>query len=590
MSSWEKESKKYDINKLYREETDKLRPLFDRYVRPNQNHTYVTIYELTPEEEKQYGAKYFSYQGGCWHFYDEKKRLHRYGGPAEIERSRISWMLNGEFSRLDGPAYISPKVLTWVVRGKWHRTDGPAFVYRAMEDTTFFYINGKEMTREEYEKHFEIKESRIMDLVESPFRKHGHTFVDYKRLATPAEAAQKVYSVEETDDVIAYKNKAKRLNRVGGPALIRKHTQWGVLNKWYQNGKLHREDGPAVEAKNGSLKIWQKKGKYYRTNGPSVMDKLLNTEVWYNSNGVLHRTNGPAYTSDSIVSYSKNGFICNGPEGWAIKIKIESPKTSRYSVFPYIRSDFFARLPDGSLFDVRKLKVGTYTVEELNILSKGGVPTSSKQKISYEELISKKATGVFIVRISRFGVYEDCEVHLVDGILYNSDGGPSISGNTLNIWTDNKGNPHRIGGPAIVSDRTKEWFRHGVIYNPNGPSLISGDKSYWTNKKGELSNNKGPSFTDRDVEIYAKNGVVHREDGPAIINKSRTNSFNTNGASVFINTEIIQRLSFISASITCPPNTEMYVVNGKPIRRSEMTIHFDLKESKFIYLVNEVSS
>jgi len=38
---------------------------------------------------------------------------------------------------------------------------------------------------------------------------------------------------------------------------------------WYLDGKLHREDGPAVERADGSKK-WHLNGKLHRTDGPAV--------------------------------------------------------------------------------------------------------------------------------------------------------------------------------------------------------------------------------------------------------------------------------------------------------------------------------
>ena len=37
---------------------------------------------------------------------------------------------------------------------------------------------------------------------------------------------------------------------------------------WYLNGKIHREDGPAIERANGS-KFWCLNGKYHREDGPA---------------------------------------------------------------------------------------------------------------------------------------------------------------------------------------------------------------------------------------------------------------------------------------------------------------------------------
>ena len=39
--------------------------------------------------------------------------------------------------------------------------------------------------------------------------------------------------------------------------------------EWYLNGKLHREDGPAIENISGA-KSWWINGKKHRENGPAV--------------------------------------------------------------------------------------------------------------------------------------------------------------------------------------------------------------------------------------------------------------------------------------------------------------------------------
>jgi len=39
--------------------------------------------------------------------------------------------------------------------------------------------------------------------------------------------------------------------------------------KWWRNGKLHREDGPAIEWANGG-KEWWRNGTRHRTDGPAI--------------------------------------------------------------------------------------------------------------------------------------------------------------------------------------------------------------------------------------------------------------------------------------------------------------------------------
>lgn len=62
---------------------------------------------------------------------------------------------------------------------------------------------------------------------------------------------------------------------------------------WYYEGKLHRDDGPAIELANG-VKEWYQHGKRHRTDGPAI-DLALSGEYgeWY-QNGLKHREDGPA--------------------------------------------------------------------------------------------------------------------------------------------------------------------------------------------------------------------------------------------------------------------------------------------------------
>jgi hypothetical protein len=73
--------------------------------------------------------------------------------------------------------------------------------------------------------------------------------------------------------------------------------------EWYQNGKRHREDGPAIEDANG-YKAWYKNGKIHREDGPAVED-AGGDKVWY-QNGSLHRLDGPAVEH---ASGSKEWYI-----------------------------------------------------------------------------------------------------------------------------------------------------------------------------------------------------------------------------------------------------------------------------------------
>jgi hypothetical protein len=60
---------------------------------------------------------------------------------------------------------------------------------------------------------------------------------------------------------------------------------------WFLNGKLHREDGPAVEGSDGD-KYWCLNGKYHREDGPAI-EWSDGYKAWY-LDGKRHREDGPA--------------------------------------------------------------------------------------------------------------------------------------------------------------------------------------------------------------------------------------------------------------------------------------------------------
>jgi hypothetical protein len=84
------------------------------------------------------------------------------------------------------------------------------------------------------------------------------------------EYTVKVYT---SGDIYWYLN--GKLHREDGPAL-----EWADGGKsWYLNGNLHREDGPALEYDNGD-KAWWLNGKHHREDGPAV-EYADGDKSWY---------------------------------------------------------------------------------------------------------------------------------------------------------------------------------------------------------------------------------------------------------------------------------------------------------------------
>ena len=75
--------------------------------------------------------------------------------------------------------------------------------------------------------------------------------------------------------------------------------------RWFLNGKLHREDGPAVEGLKG-YKAWFLNGKRHREDGPAV--EWGDGEIEWYLNGKVHRVNGPAIE----YSYEGKEWFLNG--------------------------------------------------------------------------------------------------------------------------------------------------------------------------------------------------------------------------------------------------------------------------------------
>lgn len=87
--------------------------------------------------------------------------------------------------------------------------------------------------------------------------------------------------------------------------------------EWRQYGKLHREDGPAIERPNGA-KEWYSHGILHRVDGPALISPEY--KAWY-TNGIIHRISGPAYeSSDGTFKWYRMGNL-HRSDGPAIERK-----------------------------------------------------------------------------------------------------------------------------------------------------------------------------------------------------------------------------------------------------------------------------
>ena len=92
---------------------------------------------------------------------------------------------------------------------------------------------------------------------------------------------------------------------------------------WFQNGKRHRTDGPAVICANGN-QCWYLNDKLHRADGPADI-WAAGSQFWY-LNGQLHRADGPAVVwANGDQCWWLNGETMSEAEHAAAVAKSQSP-------------------------------------------------------------------------------------------------------------------------------------------------------------------------------------------------------------------------------------------------------------------------
>ena len=102
---------------------------------------------------------------GSKFWYSDKKqtKLHREDGPAvEWADGLKEWYLNDKYHRKDGPAIDNARYEAWYINGKLHREYGPALKYK--NDTCFWFVNGKEVTKQEHHAYFNPPKPKTINI------------------------------------------------------------------------------------------------------------------------------------------------------------------------------------------------------------------------------------------------------------------------------------------------------------------------------------------------------------------------------------------------------------------------------------------
>ena len=52
------------------------------------------------------------------------------------------------------------------------------------------------------------------------------------------------------------------------------------------------------------------------------------------------------------------------------------------------------------------------------------------------------------------------------------------------VYRNEKGQLHRIDGPAFINDNIQSWFMNGIYHRIDGPAIIDNNhQSWWINDK-----------------------------------------------------------------------------------------------------------
>jgi len=273
--------------------------------------------------------------------------------------------------------------------------------------------------------------------------------------------------------------------------------EFGTIRWRNEDGKLHREDGPAVEYINGT-KFWYLNGKLHREDGPAVED-ISGTKSWW-LNDKLHREDGPAVIrADGSKAWWLNGE--RQPDYFGKKPVRESLVEE-----PYV--DYEEHEPEIDMFGNKRW----YNENNTRLHREDGpaVEFANGDKAWY-----------------------------INNKLHREDGPAIEFADGTNFWFINN-RFHREDGPALeYKNGDKEWYLNGerqpdyfgkkpvresldeepyyVDYEEHEPEIdLFGNKYWYIN--GELHREDGPAieFINSTKEWWI-NDKRHREDGPAVI-------------------------------------------------------------------------
>lgn len=148
--------------------------------------------------------------------------------------------------------------------------------------------------------------NKFLDLINNLFKDHHNIVIDPEKLNGKY--------IEKADNIKIEKwFKNGVLHREDGPAFIQKMGIHHTVTKWYKDGKLHRENGPAMITKDGIYNWtneWYMNNELHRDNDLPAIENASNEKYWY-QHGKLHRKNNPAVIQGNFEQWWKYGKLHN---------------------------------------------------------------------------------------------------------------------------------------------------------------------------------------------------------------------------------------------------------------------------------------
>ena len=446
-------------------------------------------------------------------------RLHREDGPAVITPyGREEYWVNSKLHRKDGPAVIRPNGHNeYWLNGEKHRIDGPAVTYQSGNHeywVNYNHLSGayNMLRRLGIQYPYKLAPELIPTINRRKRQIIRNILSTIKDTSNSAVALPIIHALKATGVTWP---ELDAIKRSADSQVIKEDEEddlyTGVTHKFnreehWLNGKLHRENGPAITWGNGS-KGWYKNGQLHREDGPAMIHAHGDQE--YYRNGQLHREDGPAIKwSNGVQEYYRNGQL-HREDGPAV---IRQNQNHEY--FINDKNSKFTNAIFNKFGIKYPYKSDSIIVDKLNqnkeeVIKKilSAIKEHGDSKLALPIIHALKVTGVNWPEL-------DVIKRSADSQVISEDDSDNFVIDSLGAKRYQKnGKLHRTDGPAVIhTNGTEVYYKNGKTHRVNGPAVIhpDGTKEYWVNDK------------------------LHREDGPAIITPDGHNEYWVNDENIYL--------------------------------------------------------